>query len=72
MEKSYKKFTFCFFFILIKFCVYIYFFIISEKEKNDEMMKHMIEEAENQMVTLTNKVKEEVCFFFMYRVFKNF
>ena len=27
------------------------------------MMKHMIEEAENQMVTLTNKVKEEVCFF---------
>lgn len=62
LEKAHKRWLFksiFFFYTFLLNLVYVLFFS-SDKEKNDEIMTNMIEEAERQLVLSSDRIKEEV------------
>lgn len=44
--------------------------LISEKEKNDEIMANMIEEAERQLVISSDRIRDDVSFLLFFRTGK--
>lgn len=45
--------------------------IIREKEKNEETVKNMIEEAEHQLATISERIRQEVAIYDLIEIFES-